>query len=397
MSKQSYDVATYIWPSYHDEPRARMFWPGRVGEWINVVESRPKFPGHNQPRLPLWGYQNEADPRVMEMQIDAAADHGVNVFIYDWYWYDRAPFLESCLNDGFLKARNNHRMKFYLMWANHDVTHLWDRREQEPSGVIWSAAWDRREFEIIGRRWIDRYFSHPQYYKIEDKPVLSVFRTETMVDGLGGIDAAREALEWLDEECRKAGHAGVHLQAIYSGGRLGDTMGLQANAKSAGASGAGAPRAASPVGSTAADSRADTPAGSPDIHTALPFASLTNYQWVAMAKPEGTYSEWSQKARAGENAAARKYDIPFFPSVSVGWDNNARFPGFKEGVVLERTPGLFRENLQAAREAIDSRGLDPKLVVINAWNEWTEDSYLLPDREFGYGYLEAVRDVFGEA
>jgi hypothetical protein len=372
----SYDVAAYIWPSYHDEPRAHLFWPGHEGEWINVRTSTPKFAGHKQPRHPQWGYQNEADPRIMEQQIDAAADHGINVFAYDWYWYDRAPFLEGCLNEGFLKARNNHLMRFYLMWANHDVTHLWDRRQQEPGGVVWKAAWDREEFEVIGRRWIEHYFTHPRYYCIDGKPLLSVFRPQTMVEGLGGVEATNDALRWLDDQCREAGLAGVHLQGIFAGGRLGDTMGLE------GDRGGGRGSAAR--------------AASTDLYTALPFQSLTNYQWVSMAAPEGTYADWSKRALAGEKLAAQRYDLPFFPSVSVGWDNNARFPGLKEGYVLERSPEVFRENLRAAKAAVDERGLDPRLIVINAWNEWTEDSYLLPDREFGYGYLEAVRDVFGD-
>ena len=117
---KKYDVAAYIWPAYTgDEPRTRMFWPEGIGEWQsvkNVADTMPFKPaGYIWDRKPLWGYVNEADPYVMEMQIEAAVDHGVNVFIYDWYWYDNRPFLENCLNDGFLKAKNRDKMKFFIM------------------------------------------------------------------------------------------------------------------------------------------------------------------------------------------------------------------------------------------------------------------------------------------
>ena len=103
---QKFDVAAYIWPAYTgDEPRTRLFWEEGIGEWQTVKNQKRKACGYLWDRKPLWGYCNEADPYVMSMQIDAAADHGVNVFIYDWYWYDNRPFLENCLNDGFLKGR----------------------------------------------------------------------------------------------------------------------------------------------------------------------------------------------------------------------------------------------------------------------------------------------------
>ena len=51
----------------------------------------------------------------MEKWIDAATDHGVNVFIFDWYWYENQPFLEEALNSGFLNAKNHNKMNFYLM------------------------------------------------------------------------------------------------------------------------------------------------------------------------------------------------------------------------------------------------------------------------------------------
>ena len=128
-----YDIAAYIWPAYTgDEPRTRMFWREGIGEWQsvkNVKENsalKPEWYETWKKRKPLWGYQNEADPDVMEMQIDTALEHGVNVFIYDWYWFDNRPFLENCLNDGFLKAKNVDKMQFYLMWANHNANHLWN-------------------------------------------------------------------------------------------------------------------------------------------------------------------------------------------------------------------------------------------------------------------------------
>ncbi len=155
----------------------------------------------------------------MEMQINAAADHGINVFIYDWYWYDRRPFLENCLNDGYLKAKNNDRVKFYLMWANHNVGNLWDIRISEnEDNMIWDGTVDRAEFEIIANRLIDKYFKHPSYYAIDGKPVFAFYDFANLIRGLGGLDATRDALDWFRVQAVKAGLPGLHLQMMICGG-----------------------------------------------------------------------------------------------------------------------------------------------------------------------------------
>jgi hypothetical protein len=91
----------------------------------------------NQPKVPLWGYQMGDNPQAMERKIDAAADHGVDAFIFDWYWFDGKPFLEETVNNGFLKADNNDRLKFYLMWANHDAKGMWNHRKYDVDSIIW--------------------------------------------------------------------------------------------------------------------------------------------------------------------------------------------------------------------------------------------------------------------
>ena len=72
---KKYDIAAYVWPAYTgDEPRTRIFWPEGIGEWQSVKNSVSKYPGDTWPRKPLWGYVNEADPYVMEMEIEAALE-----------------------------------------------------------------------------------------------------------------------------------------------------------------------------------------------------------------------------------------------------------------------------------------------------------------------------------
>ena len=80
--------------------------------------------------------------------------------------------MENCLNNGFLKAKNNNKMKFYVMWANHDANYTWDKRISNlQSCNVWEGKCDATQFKIIARRLIEQYFLHPLYYKIKNKPV----------------------------------------------------------------------------------------------------------------------------------------------------------------------------------------------------------------------------------
>ena len=87
-----------------------------------------------------------------------------------------------------------------------------------------------------------------------------------------------------------------------------------------------------------------------------------------------------------------KFNIPYFPHVSVGWDNNPRHKKFLDCVTKNNTPENFKKCLLAVKEFCEKTGVN--LITVNSWNEWTETSYLQPDNVYGYGYLEAVKEVF---
>ena len=367
--KRKYDVAAYIWPAYTpDEPRTRMFWPEGMGEWQSVKNSRPKAGGYFWDRKPLWGYVNEADPYVMAAEIEAAVDHGVNLFIYDWYWYDGRPILEGCLNDGFLKAPNREKMKFYLMWANHDANHYWNIGLSETCGdtVIWKGAVGREEFERVTDRLIGRYFSCPNYYTIGCCPVFMIYDVNNLITGLGGLEKTREALDAFREKTKKAGFPDLHLQFTVWGEHAVNLSGFDARRE----------------GSTK------------DLMPLLGADSVSHYQFAHFTNIDRDYEAiLTDVAREWERIEA-VYPCPYFPHISVGWDNNPRFLGFRPGIVRNNTPERFEAGLRMAKEYLDRHPSLAPLVTINSWNEWTETSYLQPDNRYGYGYLEAVRRVF---
>jgi hypothetical protein len=361
--RNDYYVAAYVWPSCHDDSMGReKLWPDGTGEWEVIRKGNPRFDGHYQPRLPLWGYEMDDDPKVVEKWIDVAVDHGVNVFIYDWYWYDEQPFLESAVNNGFLKAANNEKMHFYLMWANHDVRkNYWNvHRHGDNDSLLWNAAVDWKNFKIIVDRVIRQYFSKPNYFKIDGQPVFAVFSVWELLESFNGsVEETRKALDYFRTEVRNAGFPGLHLQLIYGGGFT-----LNEN---------------------------NTQLVTDDIRR-LNFNSVTYYNMGGFDEDYLTYGNRSVAIREQWDKAL---DVPVFPCTSVGWDDTPRFPakGIKDVVHYHNTPESFAALLSKAKKYVDAHPEQPKLMTINAWNEWVEGSYLLPDMKHGFGYLEAVRDV----
>ncbi len=114
------EVVAIYYPHWHNYDHGSS-WKGEGWtEWEGMKAAVPRFPGHHQPLKPCWGYFDESDPKWTAREIDLAADHGIDVFLYDWYWYSGVKNMEEALEQGFLRAANRQRMKFALMWANHD-------------------------------------------------------------------------------------------------------------------------------------------------------------------------------------------------------------------------------------------------------------------------------------
>jgi hypothetical protein len=365
-------VAAYVWPSCHDESRSReVFWTEGIGEWEIIQKGNPRFEGHSQPRVPLWGYLMDNDPIVFEKKISAAVEHGVDLFIFDWYWYEGEPFLESSLNDGFLGAKNSSQMQFYLMWANHDVNgSMWNRYRYPEDTLIWEGEVDRDEFGLMVNHVIERYFSQPNYFRIDGEPVFSIFSFRDLVNSFGNLEGTREALDQFNQEAVKAGYPGIHFQLITMG--MGGRAGILPEEEAAGMDLNG-------------------------IVDYLGIKSMTTYNW-RMAGIAEDYVPWAEAGRRQRDEWDRRLDIPYFPVVSIGWDNTPRYAAYGAGDVVHRgnTPESFGAYLLEAKAYVKEHPEQPPLILINAWNEWVEGAYLEPDMQWGYGYLEALKQALSK-
>lgn len=368
-----YEIGAYYFPNYHVDARNEKVHGRGWTEWELVKAARPRFPGHLQPNVPMWGYEDEADPKIFAKKIDAAADHGLTNFIFDWYWYNDGPFLQRGLDEGFLGAANNDRIGFSLMWANHDWVNMHPRMPGGDPPLLYPGVVTAKTFDTLTDFVIEKYFSHPSYWKIDGCPYFSIYELYKLVEGLGSIDATRRALDRFREKTRAAGFADLHLNAVVWGIQIlpGEKVIKNPN----------------------------------EMLAATGFNSITSYVWahhVPMRDfPVSQYSDVMAEAVDYWYQARREFRLPYYPNVSMGWDNTPRahstYPVEKDTwcpSLVGNTPEAFKSALQRVKEFLDSDHAGPRFFNINSWNEWTEGSYIEPDTVHGMKYLEAIRDVF---
>lgn len=262
------------------------------------------------------------------------------------------------------------------MWANHDWVDIHPAQRSLSKGIN-TLAYGRISSDAFYKateHMISHYFCHPSYWRIDGAAYLSIYMIAGLVQGLGSVKETRKILDQLRERVRQAGCGELHLNAVVWGQQI-----LPGETK---------------------------PADMNQLLADLGFDSVTSYVWVHHQGiknfPQTDYAEYMKENIKDFQRFTDKYQLPYYPNVTMGWDPSPRTIqtdaydelGYPFTATLQNnTPQNFKSALQAAKDFLDKRNT-AKILTINAWNEWTEGSYIEPDTQFGYGYLEAIRDVF---
>lgn len=340
-------------PVRSDLEIAAFYYPGteQMAEWDMVETTLPKI-------KPLLGWYDEGNPDVIDWQIKWAVEHGIGTLFVDWYW-DRGDRRLGHWVEGFYRAKFRSYLKWAVMWANHNAPGA-----HSPDDMI-----------AVTRFWIEHYFKTPEYYRIEDRPVVLIWESINLDEDFireaaarGEIlpkgEGAKRALALSDRVAREAGFQGIHFIEMFKRPYTRENV---QTSKDAG------------------------------------FRETTTYNYSHVAwwrskdkEKKGTKNNFSYQcveetvaASWQEQAAAGV--LPFIPIIPTGWNDQPR--SFqKASVIYGRTPERFRSICEQARDFCHKQGI--KKIVLAPLNEWQEGSYIEPNEEYGFAMYDAVRDVF---
>lgn len=376
-------IPVYAWyfPNWHPGDRLNDGWHGRNWtEWEGVKYASKRFDGHVIYH-PLWGYEDEADPQIMGKKIDAALEHGVDGFMWDFYWFEREGGYRLRALDGFFKAMETRKdFKIALMWCNHDPIYVHPASYRSVGRSLLPGELSPQGFYNGTQYMIDKCFGKDCYMTIRHEGVEKVYfvlwHLEKFIGGLGGEYAAKLALSDFRKRVREALGKELYIATYFAnapGYGSGDYEKTNAVMREAGIDGC--------------------------VTYSWPNTPAEGAVW-----PATPYKKFVDDGIKTFEESTARITLPVNITVSQGWDSSPRTVpsdmydniGYPFCWITEKkNPEDFKRALIAAKEFFESGKYTGDFITLTTWNEWTEGNFMEPSVEQGYAYLDAVKDVFG--
>ena len=295
-------------------------------------------------RKPYLGWYDEGRPEVANWEIKWQVEHGIGFEMYCWYRPNDAVnhpikegVLEHGIREGLFNARYSRLKKFAIMYTN------------QGAGDTNPDDWRKH----IIPYWIEYFFKDPRYLKVGGKPVISIYYPDNYKRDFGGVSGGKRATDVLREACAQAGFPGVIILM---------------------------------------ELRSADPKAMQEMKT-MGGDCCYAYTWGT-----GDVARQRQQNLAQRDAAVAG-GFQMIPSVSVGWQT-APWDGSAEGNGWAPAPS-YKALAQWVKDefmpTLPEDSLGRKMVLLPNWNEFGEGHFMMPSALAGFGYLEALREVFTTA
>jgi len=293
---------------------------------------------------PVLGYYDEGLPEVADWEIKFQIEHGYDFQQYCWFVANQTvamkkPRLSDALHDGYFNAKYSDMEKFAIMWENagsKNVTYDYF------INYIWTY-------------WVDWYISDPRYMTINNKPYINLYLFDNFVSQMGGIDKAKQVVEFMDAECKKLGYDGVIVMFCSN----------LPNAS-----------VASQIKSIGADA-------------AISY-TLGEMSYDAQYQKDGMIKYF----KLGENGG-----VSFLPSIGIGFNDIGWRGGRSPLATAKAYKDVFEWSKNTYMPMIANRetgenSWKSRFAVSTTWNEFGEGHFVSPTNVNKFGYIDATRSVF---
>lgn len=341
-------------PQYHEVEENNVWWGAGFTEWTNVRGAVPLFAGHQQPQVPLGGsYYDLSDASSLVWQARLAREYEVGGFIFFHYWSSGRLLLEKPVE--LWLATPDADLPYSLCWANHPWTRSWDGKEHD---ILMPQTYGGREDWDAHLDYLLPHFLDPRYIRVDGQPMLVLYDA-------GSIPGVDEMLAHWNDRLLDQGIPGLYVVEYISTKN---------------------PRPAAAASSAVYE---DEP-----LYTLRFGLSPLGKARRLFAKRTGRidfqqYRDvWRRMMRKKRTYGGR--DI--IQGAFVAWDNSPRRGSRGPMIVRGANPVEFGRFFGSLMRGGRSDASD-QFVIVNAWNEWGEGATLEPSEEFGYGYLEQIREA----
>ena len=318
---------------------------------------------HTYPeRTPLMGYYDEENPMVCDFEIKWALEHGINCFIHCWYRKKDNEGKAVTVNDlrcshgiheAFFNAKYQNMMSFAIMYENFP---RWG--QTNPDDLL----------QNLLPFWTENYFKKDNYLKIDNKPVLFICSKKSFDAAFESAEQQREVLDKCREYIKDQGFDGLYIAVcLWESDRFFD-----------------------PKQYLDCDERGY------DFH----ISYNSGYSPEKSFPPEREVIEGQcrhLKTRLAQNPLKHVPIASCFrdatPRTTEAW--NSMGYNFGAETIYHLSPEGFREVVGRMRDICDDLpdgAIGKRIFMIDNWNEWDEGHYVSPSHEFGFKYLQAIRE-----
>lgn len=372
-------VIAYYLPQFHEIPENDKWWEKGFTEWTNVKRAKPFFKGQIQPRIPLNGnYYDLMDKETVRWQTELSHKYGIYGFCYFHYYFkDGRKILEKPAEN--LLKWTEIDQNFCFFWANNEWKRTWSAID---SGTTWVPDCDEDNDKLDDgilleqdyggpKEWTDhfdyllRFFKDSRYIKIDNKPFLAIYKIEE-------VKQLNDMLELWNRLAVDNGFDGLYIVSVnndrYSSKYILATL--------------------------LYDSGTIQYSLCHRVESALRMIKKRYYMLLKHKKINVSVWDYKQIWRyIIRGTPFSKHH--FIPGGIVNTDETPR-RGDKALVYANSTPQIF-EKYMGIQLRRTHNVYKSQYLFLNSWNEWGEGSYLEPDENYGYQYLEALKRAIDDS